>query len=127
MTVAICAEELRSVIRAEHDNLAARSRSRGNGDGRLEPRQTTGRPLVDRSTLSLAREGRTYKLGYTPAAQRESRARKREPWSKNGQRKSDLLKKLAEAEQKHDFYSRLYKQYTVDLLRLAVYARSLIN
>lgn len=63
----------------------------------------------------------------TPAAQRESRTRKKEPWGKNGQRKSDLLKKLAEAEQKHDFYSRLYKQYTVDLLRLAVYARSLIS
>lgn len=63
----------------------------------------------------------------TPPAQRESRSRKKEPWGKNGQRKSDLLKKLAEAEQKHDFYSRLYKQYTVDLLRLAVYARSLIT
>lgn len=63
----------------------------------------------------------------TPPAQRESRSRKKEPWGKSGQRKSDLLKKLAEAEQKHDFYSRLYKQYTVDLLRLAVYARSLIT
>lgn len=63
----------------------------------------------------------------TPPAQRESRSRKKEPWGKNGQRKSDLLKKLTEAEQKHDFYSRLYKQYTVDLLRLAVYARSLIT
>lgn len=63
----------------------------------------------------------------TPPALRESRSRKKEPWGKNGQRKSDLLKKLAEAEQKHDFYSRLYKQYTVDLLRLAVYARSLIT
>ncbi len=63
----------------------------------------------------------------TPTDQRESRSRKRAPWNKNGQRKSDLLKKLAEAEQKHDFYSRLYKQYTVDLLRLAVYARSLIS
>jgi len=63
----------------------------------------------------------------TPPAQRESRSRKKEPWGKSGQRKSDLLKKLVEAEQKHDFYSRLYKQYTVDLLRLAVYARSLIT
>ena len=37
------------------------------------------------------------------------------------------MKKLAEAEQKHDFYSRLYKQYTIDLLRLAIYARSLLT
>ncbi len=63
----------------------------------------------------------------TPPGQRESRGRKKGPWDKSAQRKSDLLKKLAEAEQKHDFYSRLYKQYTVDLLRLAIYARSLLT
>jgi ParB/RepB/Spo0J family partition protein len=63
----------------------------------------------------------------TPAHQRESRGRKHNPWNKATQRKNDLLKKLTEAEQKHDFYSQLYKQYTVDLLRLAIYARSLIT
>ena len=56
----------------------------------------------------------------TPPAQRETRRRKRNPWNKSTQRKNDLIKKLAEAEQKHDFYSRLYKQYTIDLLRLAL-------
>ncbi len=55
------------------------------------------------------------------------RRRKHNPWNKSAQRKSDLLKKLAEAEQKHDFYSRLYKQYTIDLLRLAIYARALLT
>ena len=63
----------------------------------------------------------------TPPALREVRRRKRNPWNKSAQRKSDLLKKLAEAEQKHDFYSRLYKQYTIDLLRLAIYARALLT
>lgn len=63
----------------------------------------------------------------TPAAQRESRGRKHNPWDKRAQRKNDLLKKLADAEQKHDFYSQLYKQYTIDLLRLAIYARSLLT
>lgn len=64
----------------------------------------------------------------TPPAQRESRRRrKHNPWNKSAQRKNDLLKKLAEAEQKHDFYSRLYKQYTIDLLRLAIYARTLLT
>lgn len=63
----------------------------------------------------------------TPPGQRESRSRKKGPWDKSAQRKSDLLKRLAEAEQKHDFYARLYKQYTVDLLRLAIYARSLLT
>lgn len=63
----------------------------------------------------------------TPPAQREMRGRKKDRWDKTAKRKSDLLKKLAEAEQKHDFYSRLYKQYTVDLLRLAIFARSLLT
>jgi len=64
----------------------------------------------------------------TPPAQREPRRRrKHNPWDKSAQRKNDLLKKLADAEQKHDFYSRLYKQYTIDLLRLAIYARSLLT
>jgi ParB-like chromosome segregation protein Spo0J len=63
----------------------------------------------------------------TPAAQRDNRGRKHNPWDRKTQRKNDLLKKLAEAEQKHDFYSQLYKQYTADLLRLAIYARSLVT
>ena len=42
----------------------------------------------------------------------------RNPWNKTSRRKNDLLTKPAEAEQKQDFYSRLYKQYTMDLLRL---------
>jgi ParB family chromosome partitioning protein len=63
----------------------------------------------------------------TPVQQREARRRKNNPWDKTAQRKNDLLKKLADAEQKHDFYSRLYKQYTIDLLRLAIYARSLLT
>ena len=34
---------------------------------------------------------------------------------------------LTEAEQKHDCYSRLYKQYTIDWLRLAIFARALLT
>ncbi|MGB2985969.1 MAG: hypothetical protein WBE26_08805 [Phycisphaerae bacterium] len=46
----------------------------------------------------------------TPPPLRATRkGRKRNPWNKTAQRKNDLLKKLTEAEQKHDFYSRLYK------------------
>jgi ParB family transcriptional regulator, chromosome partitioning protein len=63
----------------------------------------------------------------TPAPMREGRARKHSPWDRSAQRKGELLKKLTDTEQKHDFYSRLYKQYTVDLLRLAVFARSLLT
>lgn len=63
----------------------------------------------------------------TPPAQRETRRKKVNPWDKTTQKKNDLVKKLAEAEEKHDFYSRLYKQYTVDLLRIAIYARTLVT
>ncbi len=63
----------------------------------------------------------------TVPAQRVPGHRKRELWERGAQRRSDLLNRLADAEQKHDFYSRLYKQYTIDLLRLAVYARALLT
>lgn len=63
----------------------------------------------------------------TPAPERENRGGKYNPWDRRVQRKNSLLKKLAEAEQKHDFYSQIYKQYTIDLLRLAIYARSLLT
>jgi ParB family transcriptional regulator, chromosome partitioning protein len=63
----------------------------------------------------------------TPAPLRETRTRRKNPWDKVAHRKNDLLAKLTEAEQKHDFYSRLYKQYTIDLLRLAIYARALLT
>lgn len=63
----------------------------------------------------------------TPPNLRETRRTKRGPWEKTSQRKDHLLKQLSEAEEKQDFYSRLYKQYTVDLLRLAIYARALLT
>ncbi len=63
----------------------------------------------------------------TPVPMREGRSRNSGPWDRTATRKGELLKKLTDAEQKHDFYSRLYKQYTIDLLRLAIFARSLLN
>lgn len=75
-------------------------------------------------TLPFAR---SLILKTPPALRDVRRRRKHDPWNKTAKRKDDLLKKLADAEQKHDFYSRLYKQYTVDLLRLAIYARSLLT
>lgn len=70
---------------------------------------------------------RSLILKTPPPLRDVRRRRKNDPWNKTAKRKDDLLKKLADAEQKHDFYSRLYKQYTVDLLRLAIYARSLLT
>jgi ParB family transcriptional regulator, chromosome partitioning protein len=44
-----------------------------------------------------------------------------------GQKKSQLLKKLQEAEQQQDFYTGLYRQYTTNLLKLVIYVRTLLN
>ena len=63
----------------------------------------------------------------TPPHQRDTGRRKNNPWDRSAQRRNNLLKQLADAEQKHDFYSHLYKQYTIDLLRMAIYVRMLIN
>jgi hypothetical protein len=64
----------------------------------------------------------------TPSKQRSrKRAGTQNPWMQKGQNKNSLMKKFQEAERKHDFYSRLYQQYSIDLLKLVIYVRSLIN
>ena len=70
---------------------------------------------------------RSLILKTPPPLRATRKGRKRNPWNKTAQRKNDLLKKPAEAEQKHDLYSRLYKQYALDLLRLAICARALLT
>lgn len=93
------------------------------------------KPLRQKEILTAMESYNDWSLPFvrslilkTPPPLRDlRRRRKNDPWNKTAKRKDDLLKKLADAEQKHDFYSRLYKQYTVDLLRLAIYARSLLT
>jgi hypothetical protein len=63
----------------------------------------------------------------TPPEQREQHKRRTAPWSRANERRGDLIKQLSEAEQKHDFCSRLYKRYTLDLLRVAIHVRSLLS
>jgi hypothetical protein len=92
------------------------------------------KPARQREILSAMEGYNDYSTAFartlvlkTAPNMRETRRRKTNPWDKKTQKKNDLIKKLAEAEERHDFYSRLYKQYTVDLLRIAIYARSLIT
>lgn len=92
------------------------------------------KPPRQREILTAMEGYKDYSVAFiramilkTPAPQRETRGRKRDPWDKSAQKKNDLLKKLTDVEEKHDFYARLYKQYTIDLLRLAIYARSLLT
>jgi ParB family transcriptional regulator, chromosome partitioning protein len=92
------------------------------------------KPLRQKEILDAMEGYKDYSTAFvrtlvvkTPPQQRDPRRRKNNPWDKTTQRKNDLLKQLADAEQKHDFYSRLYKQYTIDLLRMAIYARTLLT
>lgn len=63
----------------------------------------------------------------TPIAKRAKLNGNPSPWSRADQNKNDLLKKLKEAEQQQDFYSNLYRQYTTNLLKLVIFARSLVT
>jgi hypothetical protein len=63
----------------------------------------------------------------TPAAKRAKLNGKKSPWARSEDTKSDLLKKLQEAQQQQDFYTGLYRQYSTNLLKLVIYARSLLN
>jgi ParB family chromosome partitioning protein len=62
----------------------------------------------------------------TPASKRSKLNGKRTPWTQAEQKKSDLLKRLQDAEQQQDFFSGLYRQYTTNLLKLVIYVRSLL-
>jgi hypothetical protein len=62
----------------------------------------------------------------TAVAKRSELNGARTPWAQADEKKSALLKKLREAEQQQDFYSGLYRQYTTNLLKLVIYARSLV-
>ena len=62
----------------------------------------------------------------TPLAKRSKANGAKTPWTQADEKKSNLLKRLKEAEQQQDFYSGLYRQYTTNLLKLVIYARSLL-
>lgn len=49
------------------------------------------------------------------------------PWEKSERKSEDLLKRLKDVEEKQDFYSGLYRQYSYNLLKLIIYVRSLLS
>jgi len=123
----------KTLLRQLHPDMAA-ALDQGKITRGCAEELTHVKPQRQKEIFSVMEGYKDYSIAFartlivkTPPALREGRKRKNDPWDKTAQRKNDLLKKLAEAEQKHDFYSRLYKQYTIDLLRLAIYARSLLT
>lgn len=62
----------------------------------------------------------------TPGTLRNRKKQQRRAWVADDQRKKDMVARLQQAEQQHDFYSNLYQQYSTDLLKTAIYVRKLI-
>ncbi|OQZ07330.1 MAG: hypothetical protein B6D36_00425 [Planctomycetes bacterium UTPLA1] len=62
MTAAICAEQLRALVRVDFDGAPHRAHS-GDGAAPLDSFGTNERPIVDQSTLSLSWAGKSCHLG----------------------------------------------------------------
>jgi len=63
----------------------------------------------------------------TPQEHRNPNRKPRHGWSDDKQRRQELVARLAEAEKQHDFYTGLYRQYSADLLKMALYVRKAIT
>ena len=47
--------------------------------------------------------------------------------SENKVKRKDLMKRLEDAEKQREIYARLYRQYSADLVRMALYVRKVIT
>ncbi len=63
----------------------------------------------------------------TPPSQRNPKKQRRRSWSEDAERKRNLVAKLEEAEQQQDFYTRLYRQYSADLVKTMLYVRKMLG
>ena len=63
----------------------------------------------------------------TPVSKRAKTTGRASPWSRGEEKKTDLIRRLQEAELQQDFYSGLYRQYASNLLKLVIYCRSLLG
>jgi len=92
------------------------------------------KPKRQESILSVMEHHKDFSIAFaralvlkTAPALRNKKSRGKNPWDTSERKKTDLLKALKEAEEKHDFYSSLYRQYSINLLKLVIYARTLIS
>ena len=63
----------------------------------------------------------------TPPELRNPKRNPRKSWSEDKTRRKELVNRLEEAEKQHDFYTSLYRQYSADLLKMALYVRKVIT
>jgi hypothetical protein len=63
----------------------------------------------------------------TPPEMRSQNRKKKKPWMLDSEKTKQLVEKFEETEKRYNFYTILYRQYTMDLLKLCAYARTLIT
>jgi len=63
----------------------------------------------------------------TPRELRNPKKEMRKQWTKDSERKKELIDKLREAEEHHDFYTKLYRQYSNDLVKMICFLRKVIT
>ena len=63
----------------------------------------------------------------TPPEMRNPGRTPRCSWSANSNKRKEIVARLQEAEKQQDFYTRLYRQYSADLLKMTLYVRKMIT
>lgn len=63
----------------------------------------------------------------TPPELRNPKRNPKRPWSEDKNKRQELVARLEEAEKQHDFYTKLYRQYSADLLKMTLYIRKVIT
>jgi len=63
----------------------------------------------------------------TPPELRNPKRNPRKTWSEDKTKRRQLVTRLEEAEKQHDFYTKLYRQYSADLLKMTLYVRKIVT
>ena len=63
----------------------------------------------------------------TPPELRNPKRNPKRQWSEDKNKRKEMVSRLEEAEKQHDFYTKLYRQYSADLLKMTLYVRKIIT
>jgi len=84
--------------------------------------------------LKSMREINNYSCNFTislvlktPSHQKVTDIRHRIAWAQDSERKKDLVKRLEDAQEQQTFYSKVYRDYTYNLMRILPYIREMIS
>lgn len=63
----------------------------------------------------------------TPPSLTNPKKQRRKSWSEDAEKRKQLVARLEEAEKQQDFYSRLYRQYSADLVKTMLYVKKMLS